>query len=234
MRPVTLGSPSGSSDFERWALAAFRQIEQASNDTLRNDASSSGSALATVTGAAANQFVYFKSQTTTDFATVTPFARTLLADADAASMRASLGLPTSVPAFSVHKGFTNQGGQIYAQYNPVTWPTTIYDIGSHFASDAWTPPAGRVSLNATLFMLPEAGTFTTSEAVAAIFKNGVLFKACVAFGNTAYAGACVAVDDYANGTDAYSIQAYVGAGTSTYYIHGNTALSFFSGHWICP
>lgn len=70
MRPVTLGSPRDQADFYQWALRALRQIEQASNDTLINDASSSGAALATCAGATANQFAYFTDETHTAFADI--------------------------------------------------------------------------------------------------------------------------------------------------------------------
>jgi|ERR1035437_131906 hypothetical protein len=91
MRPVTLGSPSDPAHFDEWALSAFRQIEQASNDTLQNDTSSSGSALATVVGASANQIAYFTSETATAFTNLSPLAQTLLADTTAAAMLATIG-----------------------------------------------------------------------------------------------------------------------------------------------
>ena len=95
MRPVTLGAPRGQADFYTWALGAFRQIEQASNDTLTDDASSSGAALATCAGAAADQIAYFTDETHTAFTDLTSFARTLLADTTAAAMRTTLGVAPS-------------------------------------------------------------------------------------------------------------------------------------------
>lgn len=76
-------------------MAALKEIERASLDTLQNDTSSSGNALATVHGAAANQFVYFTAEVTTAFATVSDFILTLLDDASAATARTTLGLGTA-------------------------------------------------------------------------------------------------------------------------------------------
>lgn len=66
MRPVVLGNapqPSGGDPFARWVLAALKEIERASSDTLVNDPSSSGTAIATLAGGTNNQFPYLTSGT---------------------------------------------------------------------------------------------------------------------------------------------------------------------------
>lgn len=138
----------------------------------------------------------------------------------------------SLSAFSVTKGGADQTGVADSTYTLVTWSTEVYDIGSNFASNAWTPPAGKVSMKVGL---TTSGTIASGNLIAcAIYKNGSIFRQ--ASGNSATnQGSCnAAIEDVAVGTDAYTIEIFqdVTSGTST--ISGNTAVSWFMGHWIGP
>lgn len=98
MRPVTLGAgpaPPIDDPFLRWIADALREIEAASQDTLQDDTSSSGNALATVHDAAADQVAYFVSETETAFMTVTAAARSILDDTTVGAIVTTLG---AVPA----------------------------------------------------------------------------------------------------------------------------------------
>jgi len=52
------------------------------------------------------------------------------------------------PSFKAHKNGTDQTGIADNVATTVTFPTEAYDIGGFFASNAWTPPAGKVSMMA--------------------------------------------------------------------------------------
>lgn len=142
-------------------------------------------------------------------------------------------LLTGVPCFSVHKNGTNQTGVANSTTTQVTWPTEIYDIGSFFASNVWTPPAGRVALK---FGFIADGTILAGSAVAAsITKNGAttVFKSAVGTSITNAAWAYIDIEDVANGTDAYGA-AVTFAVTGTATIRGVADQTWFMGHWISP
>lgn len=116
MRSVNLGNapqPAANDSFGAWVLAALKQVEAASNDTLQNDASSSGAAMATVHGAAADEIVYYTDETHTDFTALTAFARTVIAAANAAALLTVIG---GVPASRqiVSGGGLTGGGDLSA------------------------------------------------------------------------------------------------------------------------
>lgn len=89
MRPVTLHT-FGIKDPQ--VVAALKEIERASNDTLQNDQSSSGGAMATLIGAAANQIAYFTGQYTTAYTALTAFGRSLIGAASAGASLTILGV----------------------------------------------------------------------------------------------------------------------------------------------
>lgn len=91
MKPVTLGARlPGDEGWKHWVESALRTLELASQDTLQNDTSSSGSALATVTGAAADQIAYFTGPTATAFSALTAFGRSVIGLSNAAALLALL------------------------------------------------------------------------------------------------------------------------------------------------
>ncbi len=137
-----------------------------------------------------------------------------------------------VPAcFSVHKNGTDQTGIADATHTLVTWSNEIYDVGSHFASNTWTPPAGKVSLKAAVYTL---GTTTIGNGqVTGIYKNGSPFKYSVVGASAFGGGSCmIAVEDIANGSDAYTVSAYLDVNSGTATVVGDQTETFFMGHWI--
>lgn len=139
----------------------------------------------------------------------------------------------TVPCFSVHKNGTDQTGIADVTFTQVTFGTEIYDVGSYFASNAWTPPAGKVTLNAALLA---SGTWSAGAQIAiAIYKNGANLKQANWYSAAANAGAAfIGCDDIANGTDAYTVQVYVDVSSGTATISGTSNNTYFCGHWISP
>lgn len=90
MRPVTLDL-GGVNDPK--VAAALLEVQRASQDTLQNDTSSSGSAMATLIGAAADEIAYFTSSTTTAFTALTAFARASILTLTSAAGLVSLVQP---------------------------------------------------------------------------------------------------------------------------------------------
>ena len=151
MRPVTLGSPRGQDDFYKWALGAFRQIEQASNDTLTDDASSSGAALATCAGATADEIAYFTDETHTAFTALTPLARTLLADTTAAAMLATLGAAGAGSYLVVTNNLNDVQSASSSRSNlglgtAATHASTDFLLAADNLSDVPTPATARSNL----------------------------------------------------------------------------------------
>lgn len=96
MRPVTLDL---SQIKDPAVKAALTEIQRASIDTLQNDTSSSGAAMSTLIGAAADEIAYFTGPTTTAFTALTAYARTLLASVSAA---VGFGLSASGATVSIN------------------------------------------------------------------------------------------------------------------------------------
>jgi hypothetical protein len=145
-------------------------------------------------------------------------------------------LPTAnaplVSAFSVHKNGTDQTGIVSATATALTWSTELFDVGNNFASNTWTPPAGKVTMTAVAGF---SGTITAGANCAIfIFKNGSTFlqSSCNPFTNAG--GALVTIVDIANGTDAYTVQIYITTSAGTATVTGLAAQTRFMGHWISP
>ena len=129
-------------------------------------------------------------------------------------------------SFSAHKNGTNQGSITDTTKVKVTFGTELYDYQSNFASDKWTPPVGRIHIDACIQYIAAVGNFHSII----IRKNGVDFKS-TAFTKTSSLNLSVpiSIDDDANGTDYYEVFAYqTGGGTQT--INGDDLYTFFNGH----
>lgn len=138
----------------------------------------------------------------------------------------------TVSAFSVTKGGTDQTGIASATFTALTWPTVVYNINSNFASNAWTPPAGKVSLFAAF---NATGTITTgAQTAVAIFKNGVGFRQNLNASATNDASVSVYMEDVASGSDVYTAQAFITTSAGTATVQGATNVTYFGGHWISP
>lgn len=144
------------------------------------------------------------------------------------------GLVTAaVPAFSVHKNGTDQTGIADNTNTALSWSTELFDIGGYFASDAWTPPAGVVTMSAAATV---SGTWTAGSNIGIGFaKNGTLLKRADDRTGAANGGGVVAaITDVANGSDSYTAVIVVDVGSGTATVSGNSALTWFTGHWIGP
>ena len=140
--------------------------------------------------------------------------------------------PGAPAAFSVNHSTTQTlASGVYTQ---LVFNTEIYDVGGHFVSSAWTPPAGKVHLAGSWDA--DATTFNNFSVVAAaIFKNGVNRKS--AFGvslNTTFGSCHIACDDICNGTDVYTLRAFVSMSSGAATARSDPAQTWFTGHWISP
>lgn len=135
--------------------------------------------------------------------------------------------PWARPSFRATKSAT-QTGLTTGTYVDVTFDTEAYDYGSDFSSNTWTPPRGRVQMLAALRV---TGLSAGTAANIAIVKNGSFFRAeellATAAGEVQFQ---IAVEDVANGTDAYKVQfngTQSGAGSIT--VQNSAVRTFFSG-----
>jgi hypothetical protein len=130
------------------------------------------------------------------------------------------------PAVSAHKGGVDQTGVTQAAYSKITFGTEDWDVGGHFASSTWTPPAGRYEINCNLY-------FTTANAVdgeqlgCSIYKNGAEYKATYVSraGTVAISAAVNCIVD-ADGDDVFEVYAW-GGSTNPKTILGNPAYTYF-------
>lgn len=140
----------------------------------------------------------------------------------------------SVPAgaaasrFSANKNATDQTGIASATYTQVTFGTEEYDVGSYFASSAWTPPSGPVKLRAAFRY---SGTLALGGLAAiSIYKNGAGWAQVLGGADVAAAtGLFVERADVANGTDVYTVYAYVTTTAGNATISGIVSDTFFQG-----
>lgn len=135
-------------------------------------------------------------------------------------------------SFSAHKNGTAQTGIADVTYTQITFGTEVYDVGGFFASNAWTPPAGKVHITGGLLF---SGAVTTGNLIiAAIYKNGATFKETWSLATTASGSFAVAVNAYdtANGTDVYTLYGYIDTSSGTGSVNGGAQYSFFQGSMV--
>lgn len=152
--------------------------------------------------------------------------------ADAAVTTAKLA---EKAAFSAHKNGTNQTGLVTDTPAQVTWSTELFDVGGHFGSNVWTPPAGLVALSAAVRV---TGQFAADEQfIITITKNGSPFRhasSSVANADQLAAG-MVAIMDKADGTDTYGVSVTVNNFTSgNGTIDGDAVDTWFMGALLGP
>jgi len=134
------------------------------------------------------------------------------------------GVVTSA-SFSAHNNGTAQAIPSGA-FTILNMSTEDYDVGSHFASNAWTPPARLVSIVGAVALNTAA---VLANYTVSVFKNGAEFKRGTMHLSNLGGGAVVATvacQDAANGTDVYDLRASqttgapqntTGAATVTYF-----------------
>ena len=134
----------------------------------------------------------------------------------------------SLACFSANKGGTNQTGVADVTFTKVTFGTESYDVGSHFSSSAWTPPAKKVSMVAACYC---TGTMASgSQITLCLYKNGSVFAVGTWFSGANQGSGLVAAEDNANGTDYYEVYVYVDVTSGTATVDGNSANTYFMGH----
>lgn len=139
---------------------------------------------------------------------------------------------TQRSAFRVTKGGVDQTGIADSVATLVTWSTEVYDVGSNFTSNTWTPPAGKVTQQVGMVT---AGTIASGALIACeVFKNGSLFINSTNNSATGQGSCNSSFDDIANGTDAYTIEIFQDVTAGTVTVSGNTVNTWWSGHWIGP
>ncbi len=90
----------------------------------------------------------------------------------------------------------------------VVFGTKAFDVGTHFASNAWVPPAGTVLLSASVAATIATGATSASVSMQ-IVKNAATTIAAVTSpdgaGTSFSTGAALSAVDQCNGTDSYTI-----------------------------
>jgi hypothetical protein len=153
----------------------------------------------------------------------------------AAGARTSLGVSAAPTGFSVHKNGTDQTGIADSAFTIVTWSTEIFDTGSNFASNTWTPPAGLITTAATL---NTSGTNQVNGAffIVSIFKNAVRFKdqylEVIATGTPL--SATVSIVDQANGTDTYDVRVFIDTTGASGTVGGIATQTYWTGMAFGP
>lgn len=140
--------------------------------------------------------------------------------------------PITKACFSAHKNGAAQGSITSATEILVTWPTEEFDVGSYFASNAWTPPAGKALLMCSLQYSNTNGVDNESLFLS-LYKNGVNFKQVNVIREPATGAPFVfgswIVDT--NGTDAWTITAFKG-GAGAGSLDGTVVNTYFMGHLL--
>jgi hypothetical protein len=153
----------------------------------------------------------------------------------AAGARTSLGVSAAPTGFSVHKNATDQTGITDSAFTLVTWSTEIFDTGSNFASNTWTPPAGLINTSVTL---TSSGGNQANGAlfIVSFFKNTVRFKD--QYANIIATGTPLSVTatlvDQANGTDAYDVRVFIDTTGSTGTVAGIVTQTYWTGMAFGP
>lgn len=132
-------------------------------------------------------------------------------------------------SFRANKNNVDQTAIATATTTKLTFTTEVFDTGNYYDStnSKWTPPAGSVLLNASVWY--SAGAVVGSSAQIQIYKNGAqLGSATQIAGSVSEVIPEATIIDTANGTDYYEIYAYAaGAGNKT--ASGTVGLTWFCG-----
>lgn len=207
--------------------ASFTAGNVTTNANLTGPITSSGNAtaVASQTGTGST-FVMNTSPTL-----VTPLLGTptsgVLTNCTGTASGLTAGYVSTTAAFLVTKS-TDQTGITDATATTITWDTEAYDIGSYFASDTWTPPAGyvHISVGAIYGGTIAAGTLCLLD----IYKNGAAYKRGYIYAAANSASGSLSFDDHANGSDAYTAVCYIDVSSGTGTVSSATVGTYFSGH----
>jgi hypothetical protein len=130
--------------------------------------------------------------------------------------------------FFAHKNGVAQAGITSATDIQLTFSTESWDIGSHFAANAWTPPAGKYRISVHVEFDADNGVDQES-LYAMIFKNGAMHRRTIARRNGAsFQAVFVEALVEANGTDVFTAWATKnGAGNGQ--VNGASTDTWFCG-----
>lgn len=133
----------------------------------------------------------------------------------------------TVASFRADKNGSNQTSFPSGAFTQVTFSNEQYDNGGYFASSAWTPPSGYVRMMAQIYV--SSGATNNVVGAVAIYKDGAIFQQSNFEQGAASCGPVnVVVDDNCNGSNAYTVYAFVqGAGMA---INGTVNYTWFAGY----
>lgn len=138
-------------------------------------------------------------------------------------------LAASVAYFSAHNNGTVQSIPTGA-FTQVTLGTEVYDVGAAFASNSWTPPAGRlVTMKGACAIVTTVGMLFA----VAIYKNGAEYKrgTLIVSSSAGTQSSMVVCDDVPNGTDVYELRIFQNSGVAQ-NTNGGTSLTWFQGSTV--
>ncbi len=148
-------------------------------------------------------------------------------ESDIATIDADISALQSPACFSAH-ATADQTGIADITLTQILFGTEAFDVGGHFASSAWTPPAGKVVL---IFNTVITGDITASTLTSRlIFKDGSLLAQSNLPALSTQAGGQIVAVDTASGSNVYTAIAYVDLNSGTGTAVANT--TNFAGFWI--
>lgn len=135
--------------------------------------------------------------------------------------------------FSAHKNGTDQTGIANTTLTPLTFSTLIYNTGGFFASNTWTPPAGKIQMGGATFI---TGTMSVGQnCLLVVAKAGANYKSVSNPNNgTASCSGTTSITDSASGADAYTLQVFITVSASTGTALGGSTVTYFWGTWLGP
>lgn len=129
-------------------------------------------------------------------------------------------------SFSANKNGSTQTISSTAE-TTVTFGTEAFDVGSYFASNGWTPPAGTVSISVRL-LIENVGSGIT---YARIKKNSAVLSRYVLNDTPSGHNVMLTAIDQASGSDVYTVTVENTADTS-YTVQGSAENTYFQGTMV--
>lgn len=139
---------------------------------------------------------------------------------------------TGTPAFRAHKNGSDQTGIADNTATTLTLGTEAYDIGGYFASNGWTPPAGKISMSARVHLTGTAAA--GSQGIITILEAGVAVAQANFYGGANQVGMGINFETTTDGTKTYTVQVQFDVSSGTVTALGGATLTYFCGHWISP
>jgi hypothetical protein len=134
--------------------------------------------------------------------------------------------------FSAHKNGSNQGSIAASTDTTLTFGTEAFDVGSYFASNAWTPPSGYVFLYAQC-EVDDTPLDDQDFMLIKIFKDSteIARGAQRAASGGTHQIISVTALTACDGTDAFTVKVNLGtSGNAT--VLGNSERTYFCGHTL--